>query len=210
MEGRIDGNAAVASDGLAVWFALNGRIVVFDTETTGLDEDDEILQLAAIEFVKGVQTRTFNAYINPVLEHDDIGTDIHGITEKFLKKNGRKAKDVLDEFFGFLGDNVLLVAHNIKFDVGMLRQECSLCENAIRELRQVKLCNTVLFAYSQYPELSAKNGGCGYALETLIEEFGIDAKNSHRADDDADACAKLFFRLVKTARYGRGGGKASS
>ena len=183
-------------------------IVCFDTETTGLGEDDEILQLAAIEFVKGVQTRTFNAYINPILEHDDIGTDIHGITEEFLKTNGRPAKDVLDEFFGFLGGNVLLVAHNIKFDVGMLRQECALCENAIWELRQVKLCNTVLFAYSQYPELSAKNGGCGYALETLIEEFGIDAKNSHRADDDADACAKLFFRLAKTARYGRGGAPA--
>lgn len=32
MEGRINGNAGVASDGLAVWFALNGRIEVFDTE----------------------------------------------------------------------------------------------------------------------------------------------------------------------------------
>ena len=203
MEGQINGNAGVASDGLAVWFALNGRIVVFDTETTGLDEDDEILQLAAIEFVKGVQTRTFNAYINPVLEHDDIGTSIHGITEAFLKENGRPAKDVLDEFFGFLGRNVLLVAHNINFDMGMLRQECALCENAIWELVQVKLCNTIFFAYNQYPEFSSKNGGRGYALETLIEEFGIEAKNSHRADDDADACAKLFFRLVKKARYGR-------
>ena len=203
MEGRINGNAGVASDGLAIWFALNGRIVVFDTETTGLDEDDEILQLSAIEFVKGVQTRTFNAYINPVLEHDDIGTSIHGITEAFLKKNGRPAKDVLDEFFGFLGRNFLLVAHNIKFDMGMLRQECALCENATWELVQVKLCNTIFFAYNQYPEFSSKSGGCGFALETLIEKFGIEAKNSHRADDDADACAKLFFRLVKKARYGR-------
>lgn len=203
MEGRIDGDGAVASDGLAVWFALNGRVVVFDTETTGLGEDDEILQLSAIEFVKGVQTRTFNAYIKPVLEHDDIGTGIHGITKAFLKKNGRPAKDVLDEFFGFLGRNVLLVAHNINFDMGMLQQECALCEDATWELAQVKLCNTILFAYSQYPEFSSRNGGCGYALETLIEQLGIDAKNSHRADDDADACAKLFFKLVKTARYGR-------
>ena len=203
MEGRIDGDAAVASEGLAVWFAMNGRVVVFDTETTGLGEDDEILQLSAIEFVKGIQTRKFNAYIKPVLEHYDIGTGIHGITKAFLKKNGRPAKDVLDEFFGFLGHNVLLVAHNINFDMGMLQQECALCENATWELVQVKLCNTILFAYSQYPEFSSKNGGCGYALETLIEQFGLDAKNSHRADDDADACAKLFFKLAKTARYGR-------
>ena len=64
MEGRIDGDGAVASDGLAIWFALNGRVVVFDTETTGLGEDDEILQLSAIEFLRGVRTRTFNAKLS--------------------------------------------------------------------------------------------------------------------------------------------------
>ena len=106
-------------------------------------------------------------------------------------------------FRDHLGRNVLLVAHNINFDMGMLQQECALCEDATWELAQVKLCNTILFAYSQYPEFSSRNGGCGYALETLIEQLGIDAKNSHRADDDADACAKLFFKLAKTARYGR-------
>ena len=201
--GTIEGMVPQASDGQAVWFALYGRVVVFDTETTGLGEDDEILQLSALEFVRGAQTRTFNAYIKPVLEHDDIGTHIHGITKSFLKKNGRPAREVLDEFFCFLGERVLLVAHNIRFDMDMLRQECALCGGARWELRQVKTCNTVLFAYRQYPEFSAKTGGCGFALETLIDELGIEAKNSHRADDDADACAKLFFRLVKKVRCGQ-------
>ena len=186
-----------------MWFALYGRVVVFDTETTGLCEDDEIIPLSAIEFVRGVQTRTFNAYIRPVLDHDDIGTGIHGITKKFLKANGRPVKEVIDDFFGFLGDSVLLVAHNIKFDMGMLRQESALCEGARWEFRQVKTCDTILFAYQLYPELSSKTGGCGYALETLIDELGINASNSHRADDDADACAKLFFSLVKKARCGQ-------
>ena len=203
MQGTIEGLVPPASNGQAVWFAVYGRVVVFDTETTGLCEDDEILQLSAIEFVRGVQTRTFNAYIRPVLEHVDIGTGIHGITKKFLKANGRPAKEVMDDFFDFLGDNVLLVAHHIKFDMEMLRQESALCEGARWEFRQVKACDTILFAYRLYPELSAKAGGCGYALETLIDEFGINATNSHRADDDADACAKLFFKLVKKARCGQ-------
>ena len=36
--------------------AISGRVVVFDTETTGISRDDEIVQLSAAEYVCGELT----------------------------------------------------------------------------------------------------------------------------------------------------------
>ena len=41
-------------------YGQSGRVVVFDTETTGCSRYDEICQIAAVEYVNGVLTRTFN------------------------------------------------------------------------------------------------------------------------------------------------------
>ena len=49
-------------------FADCGRVVVFDTETTGGSCSDEICQLAAAECVNGRLERTMNVYIRPTCE----------------------------------------------------------------------------------------------------------------------------------------------
>ena len=194
--GRLVGFAENASDDEAVRFARYGRVVAFDTETTGLDEDDEVVQLSAVEYRGGCRVRVFNDYIKPARRHSDIATDVHGITRQFLRKNGRAPSEVLSDFFDFLGTDVLLIAHNLRFDMRMLRQECAVCRDARWDLCGVLAYDTLSAARRIYPELSFRNGGCGYSLEALIDEFGIEAENSHSADDDADACAKVFFRLM--------------
>ena len=196
MRGRLVGFAENASDNEAVRFARHGRVVAFDTETTGLGEDDEVIQLSAVEYSEGCRVRTFNEYIKPARRHSDIATDVHGITWQFLRKNGREPSEVLSDFFGFLGTDVLLIAHNLRFDMRMLRQECAVCRDARWYLRGVLAYDTLSAACRIHPELSFRKGGCGYSLEALIDEFGIEAENSHSADDDADACAKVFFRLM--------------
>ena len=196
MRGRLVGFAENASDNEAVRFARHGRVVAFDTETTGLGEDDEVIQLSAVECNKGCRTRVFNAYIKPVRRHSDIATGIHGITRQFLRKNGRSPSEALSDFFDFLGTDVLLIAHNLRFDMRMLRQERAVCKGAKWYLRGVLAYDTLFAACRIHPELSFREGGCGYSLGSLIDEFGLESENSHRADDDADACAKLFFRLM--------------
>ena len=46
-------------------YAQLGRVVVFDTETTGCSRYDEICQIAAVEYVRGVRNRTLALYICP-------------------------------------------------------------------------------------------------------------------------------------------------
>jgi DNA helicase-2/ATP-dependent DNA helicase PcrA len=74
----------------------NQRVVVFDTETTGKNTaEDDIIQIAAVEIIKGKIGRNFNVYIK---------------TDRSLE----------DEFVN--GD--ILIAHNLEFDNNILRNYC--------------------------------------------------------------------------------------
>ena len=61
-------------------FADCGRVVVFDTETTGGSCSDEICQLAAAECVNGRLERTMNVYIRPTCEMNPWAEQVHGIS----------------------------------------------------------------------------------------------------------------------------------
>ena len=44
-------------------YAKCGKVVVFDTETTGVRMSDEVCQIAAIQFERGVRVRSLNEYL---------------------------------------------------------------------------------------------------------------------------------------------------
>ena len=106
-------------------FATSGRVVVFDTETTGGSCSDEICQLAAAEYINGRLERTMNVYIRPTCEMNPWAEQVHGISMDYLDEHGIDPVDALHQFFHFLGSDVLLVAHNNRFDLKMLQQECA-------------------------------------------------------------------------------------
>ena len=58
------------------------REIVLDTETTGLDQqNDKIIEIACIELKNCVQTgNIFQKYINPEKEISDDAVKIHGLT----------------------------------------------------------------------------------------------------------------------------------
>ena len=198
-QGRLVGYVDYANDDWLAHFARNGRVVFFDTETTGLGDDDEIVQLSAVEYVGGRKARSYNAYIRPTLDEGRcIAEDIHGCTWGMLKRRGQTPTKAVEGFFDLIGEgDALVVAHNFRFDMRMLRRECELCDREW-DVRALNLagCDTLALARRLHPEFHWRRGGDGYALETLVEAFGLRAKNSHRAMDDAKACAKLFFHLV--------------
>ena len=170
-------------------FARGGRVVVFDTETTGCASYDEICQIAAAEYVNGRLNRTLKLYVCPTCEMNPFAEGVHGLSMDFLEINGIAPEEAMRRFFGFLGENVLLVAHNIKFDLRMLRQECGKFE-LLFEPKGVETCDTLALSRYFRPELDS------HALANLIEVLGIEGVNSHDALDDALACAGVFFSFV--------------
>ena len=170
-------------------YATGGRVVAFDTETTGCSRYDEICQIAAAEYVCGELTRTFSAYICPTCEMNPWAEGVHGLSLDFLAKHGLAPEEAMRQFFEFLGSDVLLVAHNNKFDMRMLNQECGKFDLCFAP-DGIETCDTLALARHLRPGLGS------YSLANLIEALDIDGINSHDALDDTLACAGVFFALL--------------
>ena len=170
-------------------YAQSGRVVVFDTETTGCSRFDEICQIAAVEYVGGVRARSFSVYVCPTCEMSPGAEWVHGLSMDFLSEHGLAPEEAMRRFFEFLGNDVLLVAHNNRFDMRMLNQECEKFDLCFAPAG-IETCDTVALARHLRPGLDS------YSLANLIEALNIDGINSHDAIDDTLACAGVFFALL--------------
>ena len=179
-----------------VAYARSGRVVVFDTETTGGRSYDEICQIAAVEYVNGTMTRTLSLYVCPMCEMNPWAEDVHGLSLDFLHEHGLAPEDAMRRFFEFVGDNALLVAHNAQFDLRMVGQECEKF-GLFFAPQGLETCDTLALARRLRPGLKS------YALANLILALGIDGVNSHDALDDALACAGVFFTLLGFSELAR-------
>ena len=115
---------------------------------------------------------------------------IHGLSLDFLAGHGLAPEEAMRRFFAFLGNDTLLVAHNNKFDMQMLAQECGKFDLCF-DPEGIELCDTLALARHLRPGLES------YALAKLIDALEIEGTNSHDALDDTLACAGVFFRLLE-------------
>ncbi len=166
-----------------------GRVVAFDTETTGGSPWDEICQIAAAEFVGGTLARTLALYVRPTCRVNPWAEAVHGLSDAFLRENGIAPEEAMRRFFDFVGDGALLVAHNAAFDLRMLRQECGKFD-LVFEPSGVETCCTLALSRRLRPDLP------DHRLATLVDALRVDGVNSHDALDDALACAGVFFKLL--------------
>ena len=181
----------ISESNIAVWRrrAARGRVVAFDTETTGISRCDEICQIAAAEYVGGRLSRTFSAYIRPTCEMNPFAEAVHGLSMEFLAENGISPEEAMERFFGFVGSDAMLVAHNSRFDLRMLNQECEkfgLCFCA----KGASVCDTLALSRHFRPDMKH------HRLADMIDTLGVNGTNSHDALDDARACACVLFSLL--------------
>lgn len=174
-------------------YATQGRIVVFDTETTGMTCNDEICQIAAIEYERGRERQSMAEYLMPACPMNPFAEQVHGISLAFLRQNGIPPAIGIERFLSFLGNDALLVAHNLRFDVRMLGNTC-FKYGIEHDMADIETCDTLALARFARPGL-----GC-YTLANLIETLGVDGINSHDALDDARACAGVFFKLIESLK----------
>jgi DNA polymerase-3 subunit epsilon len=165
----------------------------FDTETTGLEPKlNRVVEAGAIRFdALGVSAR-FNSLINPKIPMPPEVTKVNGITDAMLAKEPDAAK-VLPDFIDFLADSVL-IAHNAPFDVAFINEE--LARLGMQPLRN-RVIDTRIFAKEIYPGLP------NYRLQDLARNFGIEAIDAHRAEDDARVCMELFLVCLKRLKETR-------
>ena len=178
--------------------AKNGSVVVFDTETTGLSNDDEVVQLAVVKFHKGEEQFAKAVYLRNSVPVDGTAAAVNGLTDAILREKGLDPKEVLEDFLVMLGETVLaegkvlLVAHNLSFDMRMMNNMFRRYGLSGFPKKAIGCCTKEFVkALALPPEVLPSNH-----LRTCIEHLEIKGVNSHDALDDAKACAELFKFLV--------------
>ncbi|MEI8657126.1 DNA polymerase III subunit epsilon [Vibrio sp. Hal054] len=174
------------------------RIVVLDTETTGMNleggphyEGHRIIEIGAVEIVNRKLTgRHFHVYLKPDRPIQDEAVEVHGITDEFLVDKP-EYRDVHEEFLEFIKD-AELVAHNAPFDVGFMDYEFSKLAGCSLKTTQIcKITDTLAMAKKIFP-------GKRNNLDILCERYGID--NSHRtlhgALLDAEILADVYLLMT--------------
>lgn len=117
-EGKI--RLAQASKLPAIPYKLKGtKIIVFDTETTGVTEDDEIIQLSIID---GNGKTLINEYVHPYWKKDwAAAARVNGITPEMVK-DAPYPHDLIPKVKGIFEAADLLIAYNNQFDLSFLRR----------------------------------------------------------------------------------------
>ena len=101
------------------------RIVVFDTETTGLDyRRDRIIEIGAVSLEDGVETGGMDLFIRlpEGRRLDPFIVNLTGITEERLETEGVGDEEAARAFADLLegAERPLIVAYNAQFDLNFL------------------------------------------------------------------------------------------
>ncbi|MAM17758.1 MAG: DNA polymerase III subunit epsilon [Gramella sp.] len=169
------------------------RFVVFDTETTGLDpNEDRILSIGAVS-VKNFQI-DISENLELYLQQDFFNPEsvkIHGLiqNEKFEKISEEKA---IEQFLDYSHGSVL-VAHHAGFDVKMINR-------ALKRMGLPKLRNKVLDTGMMYKKnrliTNLIDRDKVYSLDEIAEAYNIDLVDRHTATGDAFITALVFLKLL--------------
>ncbi|MBN1970315.1 MAG: 3'-5' exoribonuclease [Candidatus Delongbacteria bacterium] len=167
------------------------EFVAIDIETTGLNTYvDKIIEIAAVRFVDGEKTDTFQTFIDPGMKLPDEISQITGIRDDDLIGKPEIDK-VLPSFFEFIGTSPL-VGHNISFDLEFLKYYAAVY-GVETSFRTAKVHDTLLLSQIFFPK-----GPISYKLSVLKDFFGFDG-NDHRALDDSITCGNILLRIAEEA-----------
>ena len=178
-------------------FAKYDKLVLFDTETTGLQfSRDEIIEFAAVvvELVNGVPTVTREydelislapgGFVPPKI------TELTGISTQDLREKGLPKTRVCRDIAEMLSGNALLLAYNAHFDLSFLFY--MLLRDGDPTILKGKDKLDLLTVYRDrhsYP----------HKLCNAIDVYGLSGKvvNSHRAVDDVIATVAVMEEMEK-------------
>jgi DNA helicase-2/ATP-dependent DNA helicase PcrA len=174
------------------------EMVIFDTETTGLDVfEDDILQIAAVKIRNGkvVEGSQFSVYIEtdrpiPAM----LGDVVNPIVEERKHQTLLSHREALRRFIDYVGDDMLL-GHNADYDYNIMDF------NLRRYLPEVnwrkehpRYFDSLKLAHLLEPGMKA------YKLKNLLEQLHLEGENSHLADADVDATRSLVVHCYAKAK----------
>ena len=190
------------------------RVLVFDTETTGLPSkyNAKVEELGVWPNIVQFSWIVYDTDDMDLLEIKDYiiklpsgmkvppeSTKIHGITNEMMLKKGKSIEQVLYEFGEDLSKCGILVAHNIKFDKSMVQVE------SIRNNVEDAFQNKVEFCTMMYGNDICKLTRINYKqkvvskfpklIELYEKLFNEVPNNLHNSLNDVLVCFRCFYKM---------------
>jgi len=171
------------------------KIVILDTETTGLDiEQHEIIEVAAILYDQSSDEiiKTFERKAQP--------RNIKTASKKALEINGYKEnkklyrsniKGVVKDCIGFINGNMVM-GQNIRFDISFLQKYCDEfgIKNDFNFYVPLELSSMAWLIMRKSDEL-------GLSLKRQCDYFGISNDGEHRALADCYRTLEVYRCIIK-------------
>jgi DNA polymerase III epsilon subunit family exonuclease len=156
---------------------LPPHFVVFDLETTGLDASiHEIVEIGAIRVNRDSDVhQTLRALVRPKSVIPSKITELTGITNSMVARDGDSLEKALTDFLDFAGD-LPLVAFNAEFDMAFLRA-AALDVFPDRPIKNQVAC-ALKMSRRAWPGLKS------YRLSYLAKMGGLSLADEHRALGD--------------------------
>ena len=169
------------------------RLVVLDTETTGLKVEDghRIIEIGCIELIdRRASGRRLHLYINPEREVDEGAAQVHGFTWEMLQDKPRFAQ-IADEFLGFV-DGAHLIIHNAPFDLGFLNAELDRLGQPSLQAVVAQVTDSLKMARELHP-------GQRNSLDALCTRYGVanDHRVLHGALLDAELLSEVYLAMTR-------------
>ena len=176
------------------------EIVVFDTETTGLNVfQDDIIEIAAIRIKGGeVVGEPLDLYIEtdkPILPMlGDKENPMYAIYhEKMSTGELLSPSDALRRFLAYVGSSPIL-GHNANYDYNIVDNNLQRYCNDTMQAHDIRCFDSLKLIRLLAPSLHS------YKLESLLETFQLAGVNSHQAIDDVKATVSLVRLCAEKAR----------
>ena len=184
-------------EGLNRFFDKYQRLVLFDTETTGLNfSRDEIIQFSAVVLERHEGT------VSTVRQYDNLVTlspggfvppkiqQLTGITEMDILERGIAKEQLCRDIADMIGGNTLLLAYNAHFDLSFLYY--LLLRHGDPTILKDKDKLDLLTVYRDRRSFP-------HRLANAISAYGLSGKvvNSHSAIDDVIATVAVMEEMIK-------------
>lgn len=171
--------------------ALKQRYIAFDVETTGLyPSSDRIVEIGAVLFENGKPTKKYGTLVNAMISIPSSAMAVNHIDNNMIK-TAPSETEVYRNLVDFLGDalqkNTIICAHNAKFDFGFLSET----------LMRLGYDGNILYVDTLSLSRKWVKGLVNYKQETVANYFGLHNTNAHRAENDAEICGNLLWKLLQ-------------
>lgn len=171
------------------------EVVVFDTETTGLNtKKDEILSIGAVK-VKGdriLTSESFELFLKPSREISSESIKIHHIRPCDLE-GAIPPLEGAKKFLDFIG-NRPLVGYYLEFDMAMMNRLIKPWLGCELPHRQIEISGL----YFDRKIALIPQGNIDLRFDTILRDLNIPRMGQHNALNDAIMTAMVYIKLQHT------------